>query len=376
MLEIKSTESQFEIINAQRETGIQTHDKLESHAPKWPWVCRRIYGQRPDSFYVLPDEAPPCVADVALVRVERVGHHTRLDTSSGGRLRIYPGDCIVAVFGNRYATDVYEGRVRNLSPLHLLTSSGLVGTVTSRHRNVCRPTTLSFLGYLVNGPGLRVNTKELFFRPVAGGERPTLILVVGTGMNTGKTTVTRKLLRGLITRGVKAAGCKLTGTASPRDLREYDSTGPIHSMDFSEFGLPSTFGASADELLQLLHSMLDVCSRKGADVAVMEIADGFLQRETQILLQSDVVRRLTSGVVLSAACSGSALGATQFLEEAGFKIWAVSGLVTIRLCFVREYRRRSSVTVATSHAGPERLAEAVLKHLDQNTRQVREAEAS
>ena len=104
----------------------------------------------------------------------------------------------------------------------------------SRHFDVSRPTRVSFLGYIVSSLGLRVNTRELLFRPVARGYTPDLILVIGTGMNTGKTTVTRKILRGLVSQGVRSAGCKLTGTASPRDLREFRSTGPIHAMDFSD----------------------------------------------------------------------------------------------------------------------------------------------
>jgi hypothetical protein len=331
---------------------------------KWTWACRRMVKDGPTEAWSLQlDESKPEVGDVAIVEVEKIGHHGRIDTGDGGRLRLYKGDRLACVFGNRYATDVYEGRVRNVKRLHLLTSSGLVGTVTSRHLDVRRPSRLSFLGYVVDGSGIRLNTRKLFFSPVDRSCSPAVILVIGTGMNTGKTTVTRKILRGLVSQGVHAAGCKLTGTASPRDLREYRSTNPVHAMDFSDFGLPSTYHESPGDLLLLLDSMLETCGRKGADVLVMEVADGFLQRETRMLLESEHLRSLTTGVVLSGACASSAFYGAEYLQKAGFNVWAVSGLMTNSPLFIREFRKSCSIPVATSKTGSARLVKTVLKNL-------------
>jgi hypothetical protein len=182
-------------------------------------------------------------------------------------------------------------------------------------------------------------------------------------MSTGKTTVTRKILRGLISHGVRAAGCKLTGTASPRDLREFQSTGPSHAMDFSDFGLPSTYCAPIDELIQVMNGMLRICAAKGAEVVVMEIADGFLQRETRLLLESAHLRSAATGVVLSAACASSALYGVEYLQRLGFGIWAVSGILTNSPLFVREFRNGSSVPVAASKEGSARLVKIVLDQL-------------
>ena len=257
MIETNTSDPQTAITEMTQQIVRPNGAQFDFSGVKWSWACRGLSPEElPGKCCLLPDNLPPRIADVVLVRVERVGHHGRIDTQSGGRLRLYKGDYVAGVFGNRYATDVYEGRVRNLERLHLLSGSGLIGTVVSRQRDVSLPTTVSFLGYLANGSGLRVNTRELFFHPLICETPPSLILVVGTGMNTGKTTVTRKILRGLVSHGVKAAGCKLTGTASPRDLREMHSTGPVHAMDFSDCGLPSTSRATPDELLQLLHTML------------------------------------------------------------------------------------------------------------------------
>jgi len=190
-----------------------------------------------------------------------------------------------------------------------------------------------------------------------------VVLVVGTGMNTGKTTVTRKILQALAARGVKVAGCKLTGSASSRDLYEMRATGALLATDFSDYGFPSTYGASLDELVRLLDAMRDACGRAGAEVAVVEIADGFLQPETQMLLESDEIRRRVRGVVAAGACSSSLLFATEFLQKARHDVWAASGLATNSPLFVREFSDRSSVPVASSRGGGAQLARIVMDNL-------------
>src|SRR5580658_10392986 len=289
---------------------------------RWAWVGRHLTGEAPPGSYrLLLDHTKPRPADVAVVRVERVGHHHYLETEQERRLRLYEGDRLIGVFGNRYATDVYEGRVLELKRLHLLTASGLIGTVVSRHHDVGRPTAVAFVGYLTDSSGSRINLKEFRFQPAPGlGTSPDVILVVGTGMNTGKTTVTRKILRALAARGVRVAGCKVTGSASPRDLYEMRATGAVLATDFSDYGFPSTYGESLGELIRLMDVMTDACGRAGAELVVAEIADGFLQPETQMLLKCEEIRRRVRGVLVAGACSSSLLFATEYLRKLGHEV--------------------------------------------------------
>jgi hypothetical protein len=319
---------------------------------------------RESKYRLVLDDAKPCPGDVAVVRVDRVGHHHHIETEQERRLRLYAGDQLIGVFGNRYATDVFEGRVLESKNLHLLTASGLIGTVLSRHQDVGRPTAVSFAGYVADLSGNRINLKGLQFRPVAGSRPyPDVVLVVGTGMNTGKTTVTRKILRSLADLGVRAAGCKLTGTASPRDLYEMRATGAVHATDFSDYGFPSTYGESLGELIQLMDTITGACARAGAEVIVAEIADGFLQPETQMLLECEEIRSRVRGVVVAGACSSSLLFGTEFVERAGLPVWAASGLATNSPLFVREFSARSSVPVVASRGKAARLARIVMDHL-------------
>jgi|SRR5580658_328003 hypothetical protein len=351
-------------------------EAFDASAVRWAWAARGLRSEAAGKEHsLLIDHGRPSVADAVVVQVDRIGHHQHLEIEGERRLRLYEGDRLVGVFGNRYATDVYEGRVLEARKLHLLTTSGLIGTVTCRNRNVGRPTTVKFVGFLADSHGNRINTKRLLLQPaIPPGRSPDLVLVVGTGMSTGKTTVMRKILRAMATSGVRVAGCKLTGTASPRDLYEMKGTGAVLATDFSDYGFPSTYGESVDDLIRLMDLMGAACGRAGAEIAMIEIADGLLQPETQKLLESDEVRRRVRGVVVAGECSSSLLFATEYLRKIGHEVWAVSGLITNSPLFVREFTDRSSIVVASSRGSANRLARIIVKKSVEKT--VKRAEVS
>jgi hypothetical protein len=328
----------------------------------WSWAGRGLKpGANDKQYELLLDHSRPAAGDAVVVQVDRIGHHQHIETERERRLRMYAGDRLVGIFGNRYATDVYEGRVLEVRKLHLLTTSGLIGTVTCRNREVGPPTTVRFLGYVVDSQGHRINTKRILLQPAPPrGHSPDLVLVVGTGMSTGKTTVMRKILRAMATGGVRVAGCKLTGTASPRDLYEMKATGAVLATDFSDYGFPSTYGESLEDLIQLMDQMGAACGRAGAEIAMIEVADGLLQPETQMLLESDEVRRRVRGVVVAGACSSSLLFATEYLRKLGHEVWAASGLITNSPLFVREFTDRSPIVVASSRGSANRLAQIIV----------------
>jgi Domain of unknown function (DUF1611_C) P-loop domain len=324
---------------------------------KWSWACRvlgdgkyRIITSPPSNS--VNDDSIPVPGDVVVVKIDQIGNHSSVVTIDNKKLRLYVGDFIVGVFGNRYATDAYEAEVIGTENLSLLTAGGMIGTVRSKHRNEVKSATkVSFIGYLVDGEGQRVNLKRLNFN-VSNLWQATvienLIVVVGTGMNTGKTTAVRMLIRGLSEKGLKVAACKLTGSVSNRDQDEMKSALAKCTMDFSDYGFPSTYLASKQELIDLFNVMLTDAAKSDPDLVVMEIADGILQRETYMLLTDDSIRRKVGGIVLAAESALSALYAVEFLKNLGYNIMAVSGVITSAPLYVKEFQQHSGIGVASS----------------------------
>ena len=306
------------------------------------------------------------MGDVALVSVDSISNHSHIVTSANERRRLYLGDQMIGVFGNRYATDAFEGQLFPSDELNILTNAGMLGTVVSQNRNIKDPTRVSLKGYLCDSAGQRINLKSLLFRPsfpdLVG---PQVILVVGTGMNSGKTTTAVRLVRELVCRQHRVAACKVTGSVSHRDLFEYRSAGPLLATDFSDYGFPSTYLCDPDELFSLFYSMVADAQRDDPDVIVMEVADGVLQRETALLLQDPAIAAHVAGVVLAAPCALSAIEGVRRIEDAGHSVVAVSGIITNSPLFVREFRSQIAVPVCSFGGGADCLTEVLMNHLAQ-----------
>lgn len=333
---------------------------LESPGVKWSWACR-ILSLLPCQINSSPSGGPN-VGDIALVRVEQVGHHTSLMNVRNSKLRLYNGDLLVGVFGNRYATDAVEAEVSGVDNLSLLTSAGMIGTVLSQHQDFGKPTSLSFVSFLKDPGGRRINLKHLrSFDATVESKVANLIVIVGTGMNCGKTTCVSKLVKQLSDEGVKVGACKLTGSVSNRDQDEMRSAYAKITMDFSDYGFPSTYQATKEELLKLFRIMMADMAKADVDVVLLEIADGVLQRETAILLSEPVVKEAIKGIVLTADSAPAALYAVMELKKLGHMIVAVSGRLTSSPLFVKEFERNSDVKVGSSADTGKELAEIVIK---------------
>lgn len=326
---------------------------MTSEEIKWTWACRNLWKNdfklAVGSVNDIPDSG-----DLALFKVESIGYHDTIVSSGNSKLRIYPGDLIVGVFGNRYATDAYEGLVQGTGDLSILTAGGMVGTVLSKHKDIEKPTCLSFIGFIVDSTGQRINTKKLKFRIELPSDKPEkLIVVVGTGMNTGKTTVSRKLVKSLSEQGFRVAACKLTGSVSNRDQDELRSAGAKFVADFSDYGFPSTYMSSRNELIDLFNTMMSDIQKSEPDVVVMEIADGVIQRETTMILEDASFQKMVSKIVIAAESSLSGLHAVNIVEELGYKIACVSGKMTSSPLYVKEFQSNSTVPVISSadHSG-------------------------
>jgi len=343
--------------------AVQNVESLPAAPIKWSWSCRALDKQ--DHWYVDSRKTfDPQAGDVVLVRVKNIRNHSRIMTINGERLRLYPNDLMICVLGNRYATDAFEGEVQSLKRLYLLTGAGMIGTVLSRNSGTKPPTEVEFLGYLMDRKGNRVNLKSLQYRPPLQTSLPAnIIFVIGSGMNSGKTTTVTKLIRGLLDKGLKVAGCKLTGSVSHRDLLELKSTGAQDVRDFSDYGFPSTYLCSREELRGLFNSMLSDAAKSEPDVAVVEVADGLLQRETRMILEDAKIKSHIKGIVLTAACASSAIYGIEQLKNSGYDLVAVSGIITNSPLYIRELSEHCEVPVASSAENSSELADEVVNFL-------------
>ena len=263
----------------------------------------------------------------------------------------------VGIFGNRYATDAYEGEIGGLKNLSLLTAAGMVGTVKSKHRSIANPTDVKFLGFLKDiATEQRLNLKRLMFKkPELPTSLKNIIVIVGSGMNSGKTTTCRRLIRMFSGNGYRIAACKLTGSVSNRDQDEMLSASPIFAVDFSDYGFPSTYKCELGELLDLFETMISDIARINPTIVLMEIADGVLQRETRMILNSALFQKFVNNIIVAADSAPSALYTINYLKNIGYNVIAVSGAITSSPLYVREFEENSTIPIISSASDNMRL---------------------
>lgn len=295
----------------------------------------------------------PRSGDLILAAVTEIGHHGRIELPNGRRAHLYLGDEVIVAYGARYAPDQFEAVVpKEVGPCHLVAGGGIAARALGRHTHIRKPTELTPIGMLVGADGLPLNVSQfaLSLRPRRPAGR-NVIAVVGTSMNSGKTTLAASIIRGLTLSGVRVGACKVTGTGSGGDLWSMLDAGAVRALDFTDVGYSTTAWvdvASVDEAANALVSHLE---DQGVDVVVVEIADGLLQRETAALLEAtSTFSSRIDALFLAAADSMGAHAGVEWLRARALPLRAVSGVLTASPLATREAQTASGVDVVPTKA--------------------------
>jgi hypothetical protein len=320
---------------------------------KWSYVTRCVPAG--SGATIGPHASSPASGDLVVARVVRLGAHDHLENPHGRRVRLYPGDAIVGAYGNRYATDFYEGYVPESSTCHMLTAGGLIGTVASMHDARDEPTELEVLGRVVDGEGRPVST-DTYARALPELQAPQMgtIAVVGSGMNAGKTTTVTALVHGLSRAGITTGAGKVTGSGSGKDRWAYVDAGAEGVLEFLDFGMPSTFGYDDARLHATMLGIRSALAAGGAEVVVLELADGLLQKDTRSLLGH--LDGVVDAIVVAAVDALSARASVEVLRNMELPVRAVSGMLTRSPLATREAEEAIGVPVLS----PTELAESGL----------------
>ena len=270
---------------------------------------------------VTPMYAQPRIGDLVLAEVQNLGRHTRMEVRTGVTMDLFPDDYIVGAFGNRYATDQYEGYLptRPVEGCDLLSVGGVCGEVASQHTSMVGPTRLRIVGLVSDRYGRPINQRAFGLPSHVANESlessAEVILVVGSSMNSGKTTTAGTLARALSRANFSVAAGKITGTAAGKDGRFYEACGAKPVLDFTSAGYPSTYMLALEELLGVYESILSNLRGSNPDYIILEIADGIFQRETRMLLESAEFRRSADHVFFAAGDSLSAESGVRLVRE-------------------------------------------------------------
>ena len=301
----------------------------------------------PDTRLLCGEGTVPEPGDVVLARVSAIGQHKRLELSNGRRAHLFPGDEILVAYGHRYAPDQFLAEVPcELGPCDLAAAGGVASRVVASHAAIGEPTRLEPIGLLCGADGRRVNLRDWALPRLAlpVPAVPT-VAIVGTSMNAGKTTTAAGVVRGLRAAGLRPGAAKVTGTGAGGDVWLLRDAGADPVLDFTAAGLASTYLAPlpvVEETFDLLRGHL---AAAGADVIVVEVADGVFQRETAELVAGARFRDAIDGVIFAAGDALGAIAGVSWLRERGVPVLAVSGVLSASPLAMREAERALDVPV-------------------------------
>jgi hypothetical protein len=272
-----------------------------------------------------------------IATIQNINRRTELNYREAA---LFPGSVTAAVLAPRAGTSTCIARVpeRPVPEVHLHGVGGQVGIIEpgSGHSALYTgaPTTLKVLALLggvdqrplnMRRFGLRVPREPRARTP----DDPALILVIGSDMDSGKTTTARRVIYGLRAWGHRVVAGKAGGVASLGDISSMFDAGASEVIDFAVLGEPATIGLPEEKVLDLFHQIfnhLRMRAGRGGFV-VIELADGIWYRETRLVLEDPFVRSLVTHVVF--ACHGilDAEDGMRLIRAWGYgdKLRAISG---------------------------------------------------
>jgi len=302
---------------------------------KVPYALRRIPAATQVS--LLPFAGDPRAGDIALARVEKIGKNTAVELADGRRCGLHEADLLAVVFGNRYASRQFEGYAGAVGDCcDLLSMGGLCGVAKSKHASLADPTKLRILYTIGDCAQQPLQLGNFAVPQTRAVDRPRVVGVCGTSMDSGKTHTAMSLIKGLGRQNCRVAGIKLTGTAAGRDTWTMRDAGAFLALDFVDGGLASTFMCALPELLNLHKLLVNHAASQGAEWVVIEVADGLLQRETAALLQNTRFAESVDSWVFAASEALSAVGGVALLRSWGIRPLAMSGLLSMSPLDMRE----------------------------------------
>ncbi len=295
-------------------------------------------------------DGAPMVGDVVLARVLSVGRHRAIEDAVGTEHPLSPGTICAVVLGSRYSTAEFHGevpaRLKEGDSFDLLNTGGVAGHVIPRTSAASGPTVLGYLGHAVDGSGKRLST---FDSPIAAqrrGAAPGVILVVGSSMDSGKTTSAAFAIQILSAADFPVGGAKLTGTSRMKDLFKMKGAHAVDVADFLDVGYPSTSGCSQSDLERIFEALTGYLGDRGARTIVMEAADGVFQREVELVLSSKKIMANVRMIIACATDSVSAYGMVTYLKKAHALVPDyISGIISSMPLFMEEAAERMKVPI-------------------------------
>lgn len=332
---------------ARREVVVEALDIRRIKRAKRSFTTRRAVFDGTET--LLSGPVRPRTGDLVLARVDRLGQHGKLESPHGRRALLHIGDEILVTYADRYAPDQFEAQVpASLAPTQLVAAGGIASQMLSRNSDVRRATDITPIGLIGDAHGVPINIADFALAACPPPEqRPPTVAVLGTSMNSGKTTTAHQLVHALAGSGRRVGATKVTGTGAGGDYWVMMDAGAHRMLDFTDVGLASTYRIDMAVVERKAVELIDHLCASECEAIVVEVADGLFQRETAHLLHSELFRSRIDGVIFAAADALGAIGGFERLRALELNVLGIAGRLTRSPLALREAARGCSAPIFT-----------------------------
>ena len=299
---------------------------------------------------------------------------------AGGRMAIVQrGDVLVGALGHRRALFGYSGSVpasvRPGDTLQLLNLGGVLGTCESAdpaNPERGEPFDCRVLGTVLDFPYLgerigvpaRIGGAKLSKKPKPiklDTKGIPVVAVVGTCMDSGKTSAACAIVSRLRHKGLVVDAFKATGVSARRDILAMEDAGARETRIFTDLGVVTTTDGNGPDLTK---TMLSDLAEGHPDVIVFELGDGLLGAYgVEAILGDDAIRSVLTSVVLSANDPVAAWGGVTLLRERfGIEPTVVTGPATDNAVGIDIIRSQLALDAANARTSGATLGDIVFEH--------------
>ena len=305
--------------------------------------------------------------------------YNQLELASGRMAIVQRGDVLVGALGHRRALFGYSGSVpasvRPGDTLQLLNLGGVLGTCESAdpaNPERGEPFDCRVLGTVLDFPYLgerigvpaRVGGVKLSknLKPLKLDTKGIpVVAVVGTCMDSGKTSAACAIVSRLRRKGLVVDAFKATGVSARRDILAMEDAGARETRIFTDLGVVTTTDGNGPDLTK---TMLNELAEGHPDVIVFELGDGLLGAYgVEAILGDDAIRSVLTSVVLSANDPVAAWGGVTLLRERfGIEPTVVTGPATDNAVGIDIIRSQLALDAANARTSGATLGDIVFEH--------------
>jgi len=246
--------------------------------------------------------------------------YNKLELTSGRMSTIHKGDVLVVALGNRRALKGYVGevpsKIKQGDIINLLNLGGVAGICTSENIIEVGPAMqVKVLGALIDKNKKHYNIYDYRkFDPddkITNKILPPIIIISGTCMDVGKTSVACEIIKEAYKEGLHVNAAKVAGIAALKDTNNMEDYGAKETVSMIDAGFPSTVNGN-NESVKIAKGAINYLSKFKPDLIVMELGDGIFGNYgvLHILMDKEFKKIITAHI----GCAYDPPGASKLYE--------------------------------------------------------------